>query len=312
MIRKKASFPFVLLALLIALDCYADDLAGALGVPSELIFEPSSGVIGAFVVLWVLLLVLAFLALRLMYRHLRPVGWMRAGYLLLCAYGLAIAVGNNAVRIALLAKEGVVSQPTTPAIFFVGTYVTRLSVYAAIATTCAVLLLAVGRKDLSRRSRLGSCLLLAALAAAAASFLAGGAETLMASPYWEGGSILHGTLYMGTFPREYPALVEPWATIAFLVGTSLVTIGLLKARLESSTLLPPLAMAGAILVQVLPRIGRGLVTETLYGADFYYAFRLDRSLAFPLFPLLILSLAILCLRVSRGKTQGPGREIGNT
>ena len=312
MIHEKACLPFVLLAVLIALDCYVDDLTGAFGIQSELIFEPPSGIIAAFLVVWIVLLAATSLALYLAYRRLRPAGWIRVGYVILSAYALGVAAGNIVMRMALLAKDGVVSQLTTPPVFFVETYATRLSVYVAISVTGALLLLAAARGSLRRRPALASLLLLAAVIAAASSLFAGGIQTLISSPYWEGASIVHGKLYMGTFPRQYAALVEPWATGAFLVGFLLFVIELLKLRRDSAILCPPLLVAVAIFVQVLPGIGRGLITEALYGADFYYAFRLDRSMAFPLLPLLILSLAILSLRISRGKAQGPGSDIGNT
>ena len=297
---KISSKPFLYLILLIIIgvDCYADDLLGLLGIPPDIMFGLTGWGLMIYIAIWFILISLLALVIIKLQMSFEMSGWIRILSYILIFFSIFVMLGNHTIRLYFALNDSIVDQMTVPEVFFIETYLVRMSVYAVIFLVSLVMIANIGRPKVTFVARSGSYLLSLAILASSLGFFLGGATTLADSPYWDGNSILHGRIYMGTVPRHYTNSFEPIITFMLLFALGLVGAEMLRKDVNGS-ILPIILLFSCILIQVLPRLGTGLLSEAFYSSDFYYAFRLDRSLSFPLIPWLILSLGWASMRLLR-------------
>jgi len=302
---------YILLLLLVILDCYTDDLLEVTGSPAETIFQPSTAQIWAFLLIWSVLIGLAMWLLLKIRRDTVASIWFRRLSLVLIVFALIVSITNQMIRFQLFLSPSISQKGDVPAVYFVQTYSTRMSVYLTIILVGLLLAWKMGRSSATRISKAGSLLMILSLVGASFIIFTGALGTLAASPYWHEGSIDRGSIFMGTVPRELSGLLEPWITLALLAGLLLVGWEILSGDKGVSMLLPLLLLFLVILVQALPRIYLGSLTEALYSTDFYYSFRLDRSISFPSLPIIMVFVASETLGLFLGKSKVDDSGAGN-
>ncbi len=295
---RTADLLWVLLLAIISVDCYGDDLLGAAGLPSESLLSLSVPLRAAFLVYTILLLLGVIWVLRRIDRLLGADRDLRSPLIFMASFAVGFALVNLAIRLWLAAIPDLVDKTQVPVFWFVFAYAERLVVYAAIALASIILLAKIPKSRLPGGTKAGSILAVAAVLAVTISILSAGLATLASSPHWRGEPMVHSKVYMGTIPRDLAMSLEPWVTCILLLGLGTVAVDVLRASRDGNPWwFPAFCLFLGILVQTLPRIGRGLLVTAISATDLYYPFRLDRSLAFPLIPALMLSLGIVLSRL---------------
>jgi len=296
----------ILLPLLLAvlLDCYLDDLLGIAGISGEEYYAMSTAMSVAMLAVSCLL---AAAALILLWRLLRYVELRGAFASRRIFYGAAavsciLLVTDQAVRL-VVALGGWGTKESLPAWVFVASYAERLFVYLVVAAVCAILLYQAIRL-LRGGARLGMALVTVVLVSAFLMMFASGLGTLSSSPFWSGGSILDGPVWMGSIPRDLGRGAEPLMTYGLLFGLGM--LGGLVSRLREQDISLWLATGTVLVLQTLPKLRWTLVTEVLSSFDMYYIFRSDRLVSFTTLPLLLLCAGWLTLSIlsPRGEAEG--------
>ncbi len=286
-------------------DCYADDLLGVLGFATVnmIDYPPTQALVHLSV--WTLLIGIQSFCLFELWRSSGPRG--RFG---LIGYGLvgcscALMVANHAIRLWVAVVRPVGRLLNVPAALFVESYVERLFIYALLASSAACSMMIVTRRVRDRRA-IASLICMLLPAAIVFSLLAlAGYKTLSGSGYWRGESIAHGPVYMGSIPRDLALSLEPYLTFAFVIGLGSF-LGLLAQRgdLWRTSFV---ALSLVILVQPVPRLGRGLLTEAISATDFHYTFHHDRSITFPSLPFMVMAWTWFALQLFGSGQPGVGR-----
>ena len=300
---------YVLLLGVILLDCYADDILGAAGIPSEIIFGLSSSQIGVYLVTWVGLIALHTWVLIQLHKRIRIGGALRWASIALIIFALSLTFTNHLVRIHLTVKA-ISDKMEVPAFFFIETYCMRLTVYLAVALVCLLILTKIWRSSGSLTIRIASYLMVISTLIAALTIFWGGVDILTSSPYWSGESITHRNLYMGSLPRDMAHQFEPAITFMFILGLGMIGAGFMGVKWrERPWIIPAAVLFLVIFIQIIPRLHMVRLTEAFFTTDFYYAFRLDRSISFPCLPVMILFLSTTVARVLRNLKENPFQQV---
>jgi len=199
---------------------------------------------------------------------------------------------NHTCRIYLAVVRPVHTMPNVPAWFYVESYAERLCIYFLLLVSVVASFVWLCRRKLSLGIKVALGLAWAPPAIVYTCLLISGAGTLYSSAYWKGGQIIHGAIYTGYIPRTLAARFEPYLTIAFLLGLAALAYRLWLAGFARPGTVLLVLLFVVVLLQVLPRVPRGTLTEAISAADFHYTFHHDRSIAFPSLPVEILLLAI--------------------
>jgi hypothetical protein len=306
MIRFSDRLLYLSCILLVIADCYVDDVWQHLGIGSQTIMGLTGYIGPLYLLVWSLLIALnAFL----LYKLTRIAG-LRGGAktlsIVLLIFASIVSVTSHGIRIKIATDSGIVDKDTVPDSYFVETYAARMAVYSAmLAVSVFILFMIVRRPGIPRYFRLGALLLCISMIVAILVILTSGIQVLAGSVYWQGEPILRGSVYMGSVPRPNQDLVEPVITFIFLAGTGLLIWHMVRHQSEPSYFVFLATISLLLLLQALPAIGRIQLTEALYATDFYYGFKVDRSISFPSIPLLFLLLAG---GVSRTLENFPGRD----
>jgi len=291
------------LLLVVLLDCYLDDLLGIAGISGEEYYAMSTAMSVAMLTVSCLLAAAALILLwrLLRYIELRGYGSRRIFYGA-AAVSCILLVADQAVRL-VVALGGWSTKQSLPAWVFVASYAERLFVYLVVAAVFAILLYQAIRL-LRGGARLGMALVTAVLVSAYLMMFASGLGTLSSSPFWSGGSILDGSVWMGSIPRDLGRGAEPLMTYGLLFGLGM--LGGLVSRLREQDVSLWLATGIVLVLQTLPKLRWTLVTEVISSFDMYYIFRSDRLVSFTTLPLLLLCAGWLTLSIlsPRGEAEG--------
>jgi len=287
----------ILLPLLLAvlLDCYLDDLLGAAGISAEEYYAMSTAISVAMLAASCLLAAAAFLLLWRLLRYLEIRGSFasRRIFYVSAAVSCVLLAADQATRV-VVAFGGWETKESLAAWFFVASYGERLFVYLVVAAVCLVLLYQAVRA-LRGGARLGMALVTVSLISAYLMMFASGLQTLSSSPFWSGGSILDGPVWMGSIPRDLGRGAEPLITYGLLFGLGM--LGGLVSRMREQDVSLWLAAGIVLVLQTLPKLRWTLVTEVLSSFDMYYIFRSDRLVSFTTLPLLLLCAGWLTLSI---------------
>jgi len=291
------------LLLVVLLDCYLDDLLGIAGISAEEYYAMSTAMSVAMLAVSCLL---GAAALVLLWRLL---GYVELGgsfasrkiFYAGAAASCVLLAAGQAIRL-VVAFGGWGTKESLPPWVFVASYGERLFVHLVVVAVSVVLLYQAIRV-LRGGGRLGMALVTVSLVSAYLTMFASGLQTLSSSPFWSGGSIIDGPVWMGSIPRDLGRGAEPLITYGLLFGLGM--LGGLVSRMREQEISIWLTAGIVLVLQILPKLRWTLVTDVLSSFDMYYIFRSDRLVSFTTLPLLLLcagwlTFSILSPRRERG------------